>query len=182
MPTPEGPARENPIAGPERVRRGASAAPSPRRGQAVGTMSPVLGRPPRAPRSRSVNPGARAPGRGRPTATGERTDALGSTGPEEAGRTKAGPRGTLGRHAASHNHRTGPCAKQPVPPKGTHTTPETCRACEHARRTRNHNGTHKSAKRRSTPHETHHPSTPVNRRQVAKGTAHGRQYTEGAHW
>ena len=51
--------------GPERVRSGASQAPPPRRGPAAGTMSPVLGRPPRAPCSHPVKPGGKPPGWGK---------------------------------------------------------------------------------------------------------------------
>ena len=54
-------------------------------------MSPVLGRPPRAPRSRPVNPGAKAPGMGRgTTASGKPTRATRATGPDEARRTTRG--------------------------------------------------------------------------------------------
>ena len=99
-PTPGGPARNKPIAGPRTGRRGGSLAPLPRRGPAAGTMSPVLGCPPRAPRSHPVEPGAEAPGEGKgTTATGEPTGALRATGQEEAQRTNAGheacQRGTL---------------------------------------------------------------------------------------
>ena len=65
-----------PSRGPERVRRGARPAPLPRQGLAAGTMSPVLGRPPRAPRNHPVKPGATAPGVGEgTTATGKPTGA-----------------------------------------------------------------------------------------------------------
>ena len=54
-------------------------------------MSPVLGRPPRAPRSRPVNPGAKAPGMGKgTTASGKPTGAPRATGPDEARRTTRG--------------------------------------------------------------------------------------------
>ena len=54
-------------------------------------MSPVLGRPPRAPRSRPVKPGAQAPGVGKgTTASGKPTRALRATGPDEARRTTLG--------------------------------------------------------------------------------------------
>ena len=89
--TPEGPARDNPIRGPERVQRRASPAPLPWRGPAAGTMSPVLGRPPRAPRSHPVKPGAQAPGVGKgTTASGKPTRAPRATGPDEAPRTTRG--------------------------------------------------------------------------------------------
>ena len=91
--------------GPERVRRGARPAPLPGQGPAAGTKSPVLGRPPRAPRSHPVKPVATAPGVGEgTTATGKPTGAPVANGPDEARRTNAGPRGTPERHAAGHNH------------------------------------------------------------------------------
>ena len=59
---------------------------------AKGAKSPVLGRPPRAPRSDPVKPGATAPGVGEGTeATGKPTRAPRATGPDEARRTNAGP-------------------------------------------------------------------------------------------
>ena len=77
--------------GPERVRRGASQAPLPLWGPAAGTMSPVLGRPPRAPRSRPVSPEAKAPGmRKGTTASGKPTGARRATRPDEARRTTRG--------------------------------------------------------------------------------------------
>ena len=98
------PPATTPSRGPERVRRGASPAPLPRRGPAAGTMSPVLGRPPRAPRSRPVNPGAKAPGMGKgTTASGKPTSAPRATGPDEAGR----PRGAT-RHAREARRRPQP--------------------------------------------------------------------------
>ena len=88
-----------PSRGPKRVRRGASPAPLPWRGPAAGTMSPVLGRPPRAPRSRPVKPRAQAPGVGKHTmSSGKPTGAPRATGPDQARRTtrghKARQRGT----------------------------------------------------------------------------------------
>ena len=54
-------------------------------------MSPVLGRPPRAPRSHPVKPGAQAPGVGKGTmASGKPTGAPRATGPDEAWRTTRG--------------------------------------------------------------------------------------------
>ena len=80
-----------PSRGPERVRRGASPAPLPRRGPAAGTMRPVLGRPPRAPCSHPVKPGAQAPGVGKgTTASGKPTGALRATGPDKARPTMQG--------------------------------------------------------------------------------------------
>ena len=100
-PTPEGPARDKPIAGPRGLRHGASPAPLPRRGPAAGTRSPVLGRPPRAPRSHPVRPG------------GERHHGVGKvnrstriTGPDEPQRTTRGQearqRGTPPATAKAH--------------------------------------------------------------------------------
>ena len=79
-------------------------------------MSPVLGRPPRAPCSRPVKPGATAlrVGEGT-TATGGPTGAPRATGPDRARRSNAGPRGTPERHAAGHIDSTGPAAKQQRP-------------------------------------------------------------------
>ena len=54
-------------------------------------MIPVLGRPLRAPRSRPVNPGAKAPGMGKgTTASGKPTGAPRATGLDEARRTTRG--------------------------------------------------------------------------------------------
>ena len=98
-------------------RCGASPAPLPWRGPAAGTMSPVLGRPPRAPRSHPVKLGAQAPGVGNgTTASGKPTGAPRATGPDEARHTKAGPPGTPERHAAGHNQGTPTGAKQERPP------------------------------------------------------------------
>ena len=93
--------------GPERVRRGASLAPLPRRGPVAGTMSPVLGRPPRAPRSHPVKPGAQAPGMGKgSTASGKPTKAPKATGLDEARRTTLGhqarQRGMLSAKTKAH--------------------------------------------------------------------------------
>ena len=106
--------------GPERVQRGASPAPLPRQRRAAGTKSPVVTRPPRAPRSRA---GVRE-GTG---ATGKLTGAPRATGPDEARRTNAGPRGTTERHAAGHNHGARTGAKHHGPtgaanPGSTHNT------------------------------------------------------------
>ena len=54
-------------------------------------MSQVLGRPPRAPRSHPVKPGAQAPGVGKgTTASGKPTGATRATGPDGARRTRRG--------------------------------------------------------------------------------------------
>ena len=106
-----------PSRGPEQVRRGASSAPLPRQGPGAGTMSPVLGPPPRAPRGCPVKPGARTSGvREGTTATGKPTGARRATRPDEARRTRAGPPGTPESPAAGHDHGTGPGAKQQRPP------------------------------------------------------------------
>ena len=91
-----------PSRGSERVQRGASPAPLPRPGPAAGTMSPVLGRHTRAPRSRPVNPETTATGLSEgTTATGKPTKAARATGPDVARRTNTGPGGKPERHAAS---------------------------------------------------------------------------------
>ena len=80
-------------------------------------MSPVLGRPPRAPRSRPVKPGATAPGLGEGiTAGGEPTGAPRATRPDEARCTNEGLRGTPERHATGHSPgtRTGAKNQQPA--------------------------------------------------------------------
>ena len=106
-----------PSRGPERVRRGARPAPLPRQGPAAGTKSPVLGRPPRAPRSHPVKPGATAPGVGEgTTAMGQPTGAPRATRPDEARASNAGPQGTPQRHAGGHNHGTRTGAKTQGPP------------------------------------------------------------------
>ena len=82
-------------------------------------MSPVLGRPPRAPRSHPVKPGAQAPGVGKgTTVSGRPTGAPRATGPDEARCTARGhearQRGTppattkAHRQVASHNGRRVP--------------------------------------------------------------------------
>ena len=101
-----------PPRGPERVQRGARPAFLPRQGPAAGTMSPVLGRPPRAPRSHPVKPGATAPGVGEvTTATGKPTGAPRANRPDEAWHTNTGQRGTSEMHAAGQNHGTRTGAK-----------------------------------------------------------------------
>ena len=113
-----------PSRGPERVRRGASPASLPRRGPAAGTMSPVLGRPPRAPRSHPVEPGAQAPGVGKgTTASGKPTRAPRATGPDEARRTT--------RHHEARQRGTPPAttkAHGQVPSSNGRRVPETWRA------------------------------------------------------
>ena len=88
----------------------------PRQGQAAGTMSPVLSRPPRAPRSRPVFPGV---GKGT-TATGQTTGAPRATGPDEARRTTRGhearQRGTVPATAKAQGQ---------VPSNNGHWVPQT---------------------------------------------------------
>ena len=80
-----------PSRGPQLVQRGASTAPLPRQGPAARTMSPVLGQPSRALRSRQVNPWAKAAWLEEgTTATGKPTGAPRATGPVEARRTRQG--------------------------------------------------------------------------------------------
>ena len=94
-------------------------------------MSPVLGQPPRAPRSHPVKPGKTAPGvQEGTTARGKPTRAPRATGPDEGRRTNAGPRGTPERHAAGHNYGTRIGAKPQRPagaanPGSTHNTRRT---------------------------------------------------------
>ena len=103
----EGPARDNPIAGP---RTGMTqSAPS--------ALATVSGRPLCASRSHQVKPGATASGQGDgTTATGKLTGAPRATGPDEARRTNAGPRGKPERHTVGHNHGTRTGAKPHRPP------------------------------------------------------------------
>ena len=120
-----------PSRGPERVQHRASPVFLPRQGPAAGTMSPVLGRPPRAQRSRPVNRWATAPGLGKGTrATGQPTGPPRATGPDRARSTNAGPRGTPGRHADGRSQGTRTGAQQQGPlgaakPGSTHNTRRT---------------------------------------------------------
>ena len=93
-------------------------------------MSPVLGRPPRAPRSCPVKPGAQAPGVGKgTTASGKPTGAPRATGPDKARRTTRGhearqrgtPPATTKAHGQvpSHNGRRVPQTRRA---RTTHTT------------------------------------------------------------
>ena len=76
----------------------------PRQGQAAGTVSPVLGRPPCAPRSRPVNPGAKAPARGRHHGDGK---ADRSTGSDRTGRGAAHHAGARRQPREARCPRTG---------------------------------------------------------------------------
>ena len=129
-----------PSRGPERVRRGASPAPLPWREPAAGTMSPVLGRPPRALRSHQVKPEwGKAPRRResrqwhreRPDRT-KRGAPRGDTRHAREARRRPKPRhtdrcqataaakcckpGKRAQQATNHVKRTGP--KQHQPPSG----------------------------------------------------------------
>ena len=90
-PTPEGRARDNPIADP-RARTTRSEPSAPASAGASGRHNdPVLSRPPRAPRSHPVKPGVEAPGMGKDTrASGKPTGARRATGPDETQRTTRG--------------------------------------------------------------------------------------------
>ena len=111
------PPGRTPSRGPEQVRRAASPALLPRQGPAAGTMSPLLGQPPRTPGSRPVNSGPRAPWVGEgTTATGRPNRAPRASGPDEARRTNAGPGGTPERNAAGHNEDTQTVSNQQRPP------------------------------------------------------------------
>ena len=133
-----------PQRGPERVRRGASPAPPPRGANSrhhEPRSRPASTCPAQPP---SKTGGAEHPIGEGTTSTGKPTGALRAPGPDEAQRTKAGPRGTLERHTAGHNHSTGERAKQyghRVPQtREARTTPRASargprRAREHAGRT-----------------------------------------------
>ena len=134
-------------------------------------MSPVLVRPPRAPRSRPVKPGARAPGvEESTTVMGKRTGAARATAPDEARRTNAGPRGTPERHAAGYNHGTGPGAKEQRPPGAANP--------DSAPHTRNHgrgggakqHRTRRGAPTKTNPRRPWSPRTPERRREAETRT------------
>ena len=108
-PMPKGPTGTTPSRGPKRVQRGGSPVHLPWQGPVAGTWSPVVGRTPRAPRSRPVNPGGT-------TATDELTRAPRATGPDKAQSTNAGPQSTPERHAAGHNQGTRTGSKHQRPP------------------------------------------------------------------
>ena len=121
------PPRTTPSRGPERVRRGASQAPLPRRGPAAGTMSPVLGRPPGAPCSHPVKPGVQAPGVGKgTTASAKPTGAPRVTGPDGARRTtrghKAGQRGRPPARTKAHGQVPSSNGRREPQTRRAHTT------------------------------------------------------------
>ena len=102
-PTPEGPARDNPIAGP-RTGTTQSEPSAPASAGASGRHNELFPGPPqRAPRSQPIKPGAQALGLGEGTTV---SGAPRATGPDEGRRNNAGPRGMPERHAASHNQGT----------------------------------------------------------------------------
>ena len=104
-----------------RVRRRAGPAPLPQQGPEAGNMSPVLGRPPRAPRSCPVNSGARALGVGEgTTATGKPTAA-----PRATDRTRRGAQ-TQGQEARQRGTLPAATTKQDqVPSNNGHQVPLT---------------------------------------------------------
>ena len=94
-------------------------------------MSPVLGRLPRAPRSRPVKPGAQGPGLEKGTMTsGKPTGAPRATGPDEAWRTTRGhearqrgtPPATTKAHGQVQSH-NGRCVPQTRRARTTCTEP-----------------------------------------------------------
>ena len=94
-----------PSRGPEGVRLGARSAPLPRQGPAVGTKSPVLGRPPRAPpqqASKARGDSPRGGGRHNGDGTADR-----STESDPTGRGAAHQRGAT-RHAGEARRRRQP--------------------------------------------------------------------------
>ena len=97
-----------PSRGPEWIQRGASPASPPRRGPVAGTMSLVLGWPPHAPRSRPVNQGARAPGRGRHNGyrKADWHTASDRTGPDRAHQRRATRHAREARRWPHPRHRT----------------------------------------------------------------------------
>ena len=145
--TPEGPARDNPIAGPRSgTTRSEPSAPASAR--ASGRHNEPGSRPASPyPRSRPVKPGAQAPGVGKGTrASGRTTRAPEATGPDEAQRTNAGQRGKPERHAAGHNQGTRTGAKERRPPGATN--PE---STHNANKPRHRYGCQATA----NPHTTH---------------------------
>ena len=142
-----------PSRGPKRVRREASQEPLPRRGPAAGTKSPVLGRPPRAPRSRPVKPGARAPG------IRKGTTASGADWSTQSDRTGRGAAHQRGAAATTKAHGQ-------VPSNSSHRVPQT-RA---ARTTRN------EPRYRHRCQATHNPHT-TNPSQEWWGTSGARTET-----
>ena len=102
------PPRTTPSRGPEQVQRGARPAPLPRQEPAAGTMSPVLGRPPSAPRSHPVKPGATGPGGGGRHHGNRKADR--STESDRTGQEAADQRGAT-RHASEARCRPQPRQK-----------------------------------------------------------------------
>ena len=153
-----------PSPGPKRVRSGASPAPLPWQGPAAGTKSPVLGRPPRAPRSCRGNPGLKAPGRGWHHRDGQPTRALTATGLEEARRNTRGHeacrRGTPPSTAKAHGR---------VQSNNGHRVPQT----REVRKERNEPRHGRRCQATRKPHIT-------NPNQERRGTSGARTQTHGA--
>ena len=122
-------------------------------------MSLVLGRPPRAPRSHPVNPGAQAPGFGKgTTASAKPTAAPRATGPDEARRT------TRGHKARQRVKLRDRCQA---------TTATGCRKPgQRAQHAANH-GTETGARQ----HQNRTPQTPARSGGVQAGRAHGHKHT-----
>ena len=110
----------------------------PGQGLAAGTVSPVLGGPPRALRSRAVNLGAKAPGLGKgTTALGKSTRAPRATGLDEARHTtqRHGARqgGTPSATTKAHGQvpsNNGQRVPQPRTARTTHNEPRHANRCQ----------------------------------------------------
>ena len=182
------------------VQCGTSCVLPPRQGPAAGNMSPVLGWPPHARRSRPRNLGVRAHGRRRHHGDRKATRRIAS---DRTGRGMAherGAKGMPGRQAAGHNQGTRAGARQTRPPQRAHTTPEHAGPSTRAQARLAHKNRHS---KRRLPHHTTQPTRRAHRGTSAKrptkahtkraGRAHGRtgfkrpgiwhkQETWGAHW
>ena len=122
-------------------------------------MSPVLGRPLRAPRSQPVKPEAQAPGLGKgTTASGKPTEAPRATGPDEARRT---PRGHQARQRGTPPATTK--AQGQMPSNNGHRVPQTRAASTTRKKPRHRNGCQATP----NPHTT-------NRSQEWRGTSGAR--------
>ena len=128
---------------PERVQRGSRPVPLPPQGPAAGTMSPVLGWPPCAPRSRPVNPGAKAPGRRRHHADRKADRST------ESDRTRRGP-----VHQRGARRHTTEARRRPQPRRTDRCQVTTATGCRkpgrRAQQARNH-GTGEGAKEDRAP-------------------------------
>ena len=113
-----------PSLGSEGVQRGASPAAQPRQGSAAVAMSLVLRQPPRAPRSRPVDPGAKAPVGQSTTATGKPTRGPRTTRPDEA---RCTPRSHQARQRSTLPATTK--AHRGLPSNHGHRVPQTREVC-----------------------------------------------------